>query len=183
MKKNWVLSQESFDLLLAWLSPDREQAGQRYEEIRTRLIKIFTTRGCGEAEELADETINRVASKVAEVKDSYKGDQALFFYGFVHNIYLEYLRRKPAPIPPSMPRLSEDDEERLSCLDECFEKLDSETRDLVIQYYQGERTAKINHRKELADELGIGPNALRIRAFRARAMLLKCIAKCLARRN
>lgn len=183
MKKNWVLSQESFDLLLAWLSPDREQAGQRYEEIRTRLIKIYTTRGCWDADELADETINRVARKLVEVKDSYTGDPALFFYGFVNHIYLEYLRRKPAPIPPSMPRMSEEDEARFRCLEECFEKLDSETRDLVLEYYRGEKTAKINHRREFADRLGIAPNALRLRAFRARAMILKCIERCLARKN
>src|SRR5947209_6617862 len=39
---------DSFDRLLAWLNPDREQAGQRYEEIRRRLIKIFARRGCSE---------------------------------------------------------------------------------------------------------------------------------------
>lgn len=183
MKKNWVLSQESFDLLLEWLSPDREQAGQRYEEIRTRLIKIYTNRGCWEADELADETINRVADKLGEVKDSYTGDPALFFYGFVNNIHLEYLRRKPAPVPPSMPPMSEEDEDRFRCLEDCFAKLDSETRELVTQYYQGEKTAKINHRRDLADQMGIAPNALRIRAFRARATLLKCIERCLARRN
>lgn len=183
MKKNWVLSQESFDLLLEWLSPDREQAGQRYEEIRTRLIKIYATRGCWEADELADETINRVAKKLAEVKDSFVGDPALYFYSFVNNIYFEYLRRKPAPVPPSMPQMSEEDEDRFNCLEECFEKLDRETRVLVMQYYRGEKSAKINHRKELADELGIAANALRLRAFRARATLLKCIGKCLARRN
>ncbi len=183
MKKNWVLSQESFDLLLDWLSPDREQAGQRYEEIRTRLIKIYTTRGCCDADELADETINRVARKLVEVKDSYNGDPALFFYGFVNHIHLEYLRRKPAPFPPSMPGMSEDDEDRFRCLEECFEKLDGETRELVMQYYHGEKTAKIDHRREFADQLGIAPNALRLRAFRARAMLLKCIGRCLARKN
>ena len=59
MKKGWVLTQELFDTLLDWLDPDRERAGHRYETIRLRLIKIFTSRGCPEAEELADETINR----------------------------------------------------------------------------------------------------------------------------
>ena len=58
------LSQEAFDRLLAWLNPNRALAGEKYEEIRRRLIKIFTCRGCTCPEVLADETINRVARKV-----------------------------------------------------------------------------------------------------------------------
>ena len=62
MKKNWVLSQKAFDDLLDWLASNREQAGHKYEAIRRRLITIFTGRGCCDAEDLADETMNRVAN-------------------------------------------------------------------------------------------------------------------------
>jgi len=65
------LTQEAFDRLLAWLDRDRERAGQRYEEIRSQLIKIFVCRGCVASEELADLTINRVAGKLQEIVDSY----------------------------------------------------------------------------------------------------------------
>ena len=34
MKKNWSLTQEAFDRLLAWLGAGPEEAGRRYEEIR-----------------------------------------------------------------------------------------------------------------------------------------------------
>ena len=64
MHKDWSLSQEDFDALLAWLDPEREQAGLKYEQIRGSLIKIFTGRGCTDPEELADETINRVTAKI-----------------------------------------------------------------------------------------------------------------------
>jgi hypothetical protein len=46
MKKGWVLTQELFDTLLGWLDPDRERAGDKYETVRIRLIKVFTCRGC-----------------------------------------------------------------------------------------------------------------------------------------
>jgi hypothetical protein len=46
MKKDWVLTQDAFDKLLNWLDSDRERAGQKYETIRLRLIKIFTCRRC-----------------------------------------------------------------------------------------------------------------------------------------
>src|SRR5262245_44374262 len=39
--KDRSVSREAFDLMLAWLDSDRERAGQKYEEIRYRLIKIF----------------------------------------------------------------------------------------------------------------------------------------------
>src|SRR6185503_4743764 len=99
MKKNWVLSQESFDALLDWLDPDRERAGQKYEDIRQRLIRIFASRSCYEAEDLADETINRVANKVQEMRSSYEGNPALFFYAVGNKVHLEYLRKKPEPPP------------------------------------------------------------------------------------
>ena len=55
---------ELFDLLLGWLDPDRERAADRYLKIQIRLIKIFTCRGCGDPEGLADITIGRVMSRV-----------------------------------------------------------------------------------------------------------------------
>ena len=99
-KKQWELTQESFNQLLAWLSPSRDQAGRKYEEIRFRLIKILTCRGCLVPEDLADETINRVAKKVPEIAATYVGDPALYFFGVANNVHLEFLRRKPDPVPP-----------------------------------------------------------------------------------
>src|SRR5262245_21687271 len=57
------MTPEEFDRLLLWLNPDRDKAGEKYEWIRKRLIKIFVCRGCNVPEELADKTINRVARK------------------------------------------------------------------------------------------------------------------------
>ena len=95
MNKEWVLTQESFDALLAWLDPNRELAGRKYEDIRTRLVKIFSCRGCYEPEDLADETINRVTSKLKDIESSFIGERARYFYGVANKVHLEYLRRKP----------------------------------------------------------------------------------------
>ena len=181
MKKNWVLSQESFDTLLKWLSPNRDQAGEIYEEIRQRLIRIFTARGCSEAEDLADETMNRVASKVPEIGDTYSGEPARYFYAVANNVHLEFLRRKPPALFFPAPDDSREVEDRFRCLEKCLTALTPENRDLVIQYYQDDKQAKIDRRKLLAKRLGIAPNALRIRACRIRASLLKCVEECLGR--
>ena len=181
MNKNWVLNQESFDALLDWLDPQREQAGQKYEDIRRRLIKIFTSRGCFEPEDLADETINRVTSKLKQIEDDFIGDRVRYFYGVANKVHLEYLRRKPVQPSPVLPPASDEVEQEFECLERCMDQLTPENRELVLQYYQEEKKAKIDHRKMLAEKLGIAVNALRIRAYRIRASLLECVQACLKR--
>lgn len=190
MKKDWVLTQEAFDKLLGWLDPDRERAGIKYEEIRTRLIKIFTCRGCSDAEDLADETMNRGASKIDEIAPGYEGDPALYFFGMVHWVHQEYIRKckmRQADVSPEivddcaviMNFLPDDDEAEFDCLERCMGGLPAANRTLVLEYYQQEKQAKIDHRKKLAEEMGIAANALRIRAHRIRRALEECVRDCL----
>ena len=178
MNKDWVLTQEAFDALLAWLGPQREQAGRRYEEIRLRLIKIFACRGCSESEDLADETINRVSRKLREIESDYSGDPARYFYGVANKVHLEYLRKRPAP--PNAPRFedTEEIEREYECLERCIQKLTPDNRQLVLEYYQEEKRAKIDHRRRMAEQLGIALNALRIRAHRLRLSLQECVQTC-----
>jgi DNA-directed RNA polymerase specialized sigma24 family protein len=186
MKRDRILTQENFESLLAWLDADRELAGKRYEDIRRRLIKIFTSRGCSVPEELADETIDRVMGKVQELAVTYVGDKSLYFYGVAHNVYLEHCRKKPTvPVPHTLTIAEPDDgelEQEFQCLERCMQGLTTNNRHLVLQYYRDVKQAKINNRKLLADQLGIALNALRIRAFRIRATLQKCVQNCMAQR-
>jgi DNA-directed RNA polymerase specialized sigma24 family protein len=72
-----------------------------------------------------------------------------------------------------------DSEPRMKCFDECLESLPPESRQLIIDYYQEERRAKIELRQQLADQLRIPVNALRIRAHRIRMSLERCISTCM----
>jgi RNA polymerase sigma factor (sigma-70 family) len=179
MKKEWFLTPQNFDALLLWLNPDREQAGQKYEEIRRRLIKIFTCRGCYEPEDLADETINRVVKRLKDIEAGFTGDPSLYFYGVASKVHLEYVRRKPVALSPPPRQDSDELEREYECLERCIERLTPENRELVTQYYQEEKRAKIDHRKRLAERLGIALNALRIRAHRIRGTLQQCVQDCL----
>jgi DNA-directed RNA polymerase specialized sigma24 family protein len=179
MNKDWVITQEAFDGLLAWLDADRDRAAQKYETVRTRLIKIFSCRGCGEADDLADETINRVTAKLHEIVDTYVGDPALYFYGVANKVYLEYLRRRPVVEAPLLRESSDDIEAEYACLEKCMDQLPMQSRRLVLEYYQEEKRAKIERRRKLAEELGIAVNALRIRAHRIRQQLQQCVQVCL----
>lgn len=190
MNKQWVLTQDAFDTLLAWLDPDRDRAGQKYEQIRLRLIKIFTCRGCYDAEDLADETINRVVARVEGISSGYDGNPVRYFYGVAQKVHLEYLRltvAKQADVDLdtaahkiSSVNDSSEDEAAYACLESCLDHLPESSRKLVIGYYQQEKHAKIDHRKLLASELGIAVNALRIRAHRIRRGLEQCVRDCVA---
>ena len=180
MKKNWKLSQEAFDALLEWLDSDREQAAMKYEDIRRRLIKIFTGRASAEAEDLADETINRVTSKLDEIQD-YTGDRGRYFFGVANKVYFEYLRRKPPQPPPLPPVDSTQVELEYHCLERCIQGLSEENRELLLAYYGSDGREKIDQRRLQAEKLGIAPNALRLRAFRIRQQLLECVEKCIER--
>ena len=82
-----------------------------------------------------------------------------------------------SPPPPSTQ--CDETELEYECLEACMSKLPPEQRELVLEYYQDEKRAKIEHRKRLSERLGVELNALRIRAYRIRAVLHECIRGCL----
>ena len=173
------ISQNEFDRLLHWLDSEREKAGIRYEFIRKRLIKIFVCRGAAVPEDLADQTINRVAQKLPEIQAIYTGDPAHYFCGVAVNIFRESLRKaKAEAVVPPNPDPPDDDERDYACLEKCMETLPAMERDLVVAYYQEEKHAKIDNRKKLAERLGLGLNALRIRACHIRKTLRECVEQC-----
>lgn len=189
MGKQWMPTQESFDRLLAWLDKDRERAGLKYEEIRLTLVKFFAWRGCTDAEDLADETINRVNRRVEELTQTYEGDPTRYFFGVARNMVKEWRRQENTqPLSHSTLALAEiettpvDDSLRLrECLEECLQRLPGAERELVLNYYEKSKQAKIDFRKLLARSLEVEPTALRVRVHRIRAKIQKCVERCLAR--
>jgi len=178
-KKLRELGQQDFDRLLSWLDADRERAGFLYEQIRWRLITILASRGCTLAEELADETIDRVARRVTDIHETYRGDKALYFLGVMNNVHHEYLRRPP---PPRLIQTAEDVQAREEihlCLDNCLAQLAPYSRQLIERYYAENKQAKIDLRKVIAREMGIKASSLRLRALRIRETLQTCIEQCL----
>ncbi len=64
IKRGWELGQSSFEGLLQKLSPNRDLAAAEYERLRFRLSKFFQWHGCGEPEEFADRTLDRLARRL-----------------------------------------------------------------------------------------------------------------------
>jgi DNA-directed RNA polymerase specialized sigma24 family protein len=182
-RKPQGLTREGFEALLAQLDPDRERAGERYEDIRCRLIHLFEWRGCAAPEDLADETINRAARRMAEGIELQSSDPYGYFCGVAHLVYKEVLRRSSKehrmlesgelPPPVTFPEEEEPDDRRLEGLRRCLERLSLDQRDLVLRYHQGENN--IRNRRTLSAELGLTLNALRIQVHRVRRKLEACL--------
>ena len=158
-------------------------AAERYEGVRAKLTRFFEWRGCVLPEEPADETINRVIRRIEEGEEIR--DAGTYCYGVARLVLLEVLKRQEKEraaseeFHRSVPAAEDDDmETRLRCLRRCLDNLPAAQRDFVREYYRGEGSEKIDGRKRLAQSVGIGMNALRIRAFRLSDKLQACVAGC-----
>jgi hypothetical protein len=72
-------------------------------------------------------------------------------------------------------------EPEYECLEQCLQQLTSRNRELVLQYYQGDKRVKIESRKALAHRLNTRLSAVRLQAYRIRLDMKKCIQECLER--
>jgi DNA-directed RNA polymerase specialized sigma24 family protein len=186
LRQKWSLTQEAFDGLLATLGPDRDSAAERYLGIRRNLVRFFEWRGAATPDEYADETINRCARKLGEGEQIR--DLASYSIGVARMLFRESARERakqalpleevPEPsILPSEPSDSQD--ARVACLRQCLAQLSPENRDLILSYYQDNKSEKIRHRKGLRQLFGIHSNTLRMRALRIRQKLQLCVEGCM----
>ena len=185
-RQKWTLNQEAFDKLLVAFDEDRDTAGRKYLEIRNNLTRFFEWRGCSFPEDHADETINRMAKRVAE------GEQILNHSGYamgVARLLILEINKGRQREQSALAEIStapeayvpeDDGERRLTCLRSCLQTLSPDNRELILQYYQGEKGEKIGNRKKLLERLGIPVNTLRMRALRLREKLQSCVEECLA---
>lgn len=181
---------EAWAALLAFLGGAAGNGGEAYEELRRRLQFFFEWKGCAGAAELADETLNRVAAKLAGGEVIQTDEPRRYAFGVARFVYLEAVKRdvRAAAIARDERAASSADEEdaatrdaRLAALEACLGNLPPRTQEMVLAYHADDGRQRIDHRKRLADELGIALNALRIRMHRIRGQIEDCVRKRLAR--
>ena len=195
LKKDWTVTPEAFEKMLAWLDSDREVAGEKYEKIRQKLIKLFKWRNCTPEEEYADITINRVTRRIYERASVDVSNPYLYFHGTALNVIREYWRGQlkhkqenfealdPLKFAAENPqqKIEQESEQKqtsnhFACMQECLHELTPELRDFIVEYHRGE--SKKDVRREMAERLQVPLNVLRIRACRVRESLQKCVEKC-----
>lgn len=178
------LTHASLRRLLERLHPEAEEAGRGYEHLREALVAFFTWRGVRDAEECADECLDRLASRLDAGTPIV--DVPRFARGIARRVLLEHWRRPevkaervaetrllqlPAPAPAEPEPLRE-------CLERCLLELPADGRALILEYYLSAGQARIVNRQRLARELGVSESALRNRAQRLRDRLERCIVAC-----
>ena len=174
------ITSELFENLLQWLGPTRDEGALMYERIRNRLIAILLKKGCTDPESLADETVNRVAIKLPEMRETYVGNPLWYFISVSRLVWLEFLKRRelsyenvPERVVQPQPDFARE------CLRQCLSQLPVDQRNLVLDYHMNIKRAKIDLHHQLAQELGLTTNALRLRTHRIRSRLEKCVIACL----
>jgi RNA polymerase sigma factor (sigma-70 family) len=191
------LTQLAFRRLLEWLDDGIDSHGETYLEMRRRLVSYFDRRNRPFADDLADETLNRIGRTLEKCGSIAVTPPARYCYVVARFVLLEDLRRgrryiqvdearTPSRIEPAL-RFDRDDaasaqEQRLECLDRCLHQLKPEQREIAIEYYRDAKRQRIEHRRELARRLGITMNALGVRACRIRNTLESCVGACCDRR-
>lgn len=141
---------------------------------------MFVSKGFSDAEDLADQTIDRVINRLPDIRNDYVGQPARYFHGVARNIILEAGRRKEITIDvlPVFPVEITYESDEYECLLKCLKFLPSEKRELILEYYLYQGHEKIEHHRRMAGELGITDGALRGRAHHLRVNLEKCISNC-----
>ncbi len=188
VKKRWEPTPLAFSRFLTWLDGGVDSGGEKYLDMRRRLVAYFDRRRCVSPDELADETLTRVVRRLEEEGAITEAPPSGYCYTVAKFVFLEYLRSDhalhhsaPDIEAPSAPDAGDAARQRrLDCLDHCLQQLTADDRDLILEYYQGERRDKIERRRKLAARAGLTANALTIRACRLRGKLEACVSACAA---
>ena len=91
-KSSWSLSEPAFHSFLEWLDNGEASEGQRYLEMRDRLVSYFDRKNCINPDDLADETLNRVARRLEEEGEINTDTPAKYCYTVARFVFLEHLR-------------------------------------------------------------------------------------------
>ncbi len=186
MKERYELGQKDFDALLGLFSANREEAGEKYEQVRRGLVRFFQFKGCSDPQSLTDETINRVAAKLGAYDPSKCSGPVSYFYGFASNILKEYRRNisresaldeKQFIVSPLVPDEVENEPEMIK-LRRCIEELEGNEKALVLEYYGRERQERIDTRRRICDRLNCSAAALYTRISRIKNSIRACIEAC-----
>lgn len=195
LRLRWQLDETAFRRLLEWLDQGNDSRGERYVEIRDRLVSYFGRRNCPAPDDLADETLNRVARRLEEQNTIDDVGPAHYCYIVARFVLLESLREREreatalsdiragvrATHPPDGAAVQR--ERTMACLERCLAASSAAERELIQEYYRTDEGAAKVQRKRLAERLGVTQNSLAIRAWRLRQRLERCVRECQERRQ
>lgn len=161
--------------------------------MRRKLIKFFEWNSGFPAEDLADETLDRVARKLAE---EVVHDLSAFAAGVAKRVrqeaYKQAARRSQVSDqsdqetvfrdfrnPETIIQDQRESERRVRCLRVCMQRLADGDRELFLRYHH-QAGQHLEYRVDLAEKFGLTIGALRVRINRLRDNLEKCTRNCVS---
>jgi RNA polymerase sigma factor (sigma-70 family) len=181
------------------LSLFAEDEVNKFNLLRLKLVRFFELQGVlNYSEDLADETISRVAEKLSEGVKIEIAEPFYYFRGVAMNVLREHWRKTSKTIlledtentdfssKQTNPHdIEEENEKRnlkerqLDCLNKSLNVLPSESRELFLDYHREGNVLRETFRSEIAKKLNIDVTALRNRVTRLRKKLEKMVLDCL----
>jgi DNA-directed RNA polymerase specialized sigma24 family protein len=173
----WTLTQEAFDSFLARLGSDRAEAGAQYQTMRAALVRYFSEYGHLDADECADQTLDRLVRKNSECQID---NLTAYMYAVARWVRVENHRRTKREVPLSEtanltavagdPHEAVEKAEKLAIVHRSAQQLSGDDAALLAAYFPSAGDERAG-RRALAVALGISAAALRLRLCRARRRL------------
>lgn len=175
------MSPEDFAMFLESLSPDEEEACRLYIRLEKKLVGFFSMNGISDSTGAADETLKRAAERLAGGANVPNIEN--YCLGIARNVAMEWWRRErreEVVFRRFVQGLADDSAEEVERIEHvlkpCFEDLKSKDRELLQDYcLTPEELSRAEHRRLLAEKLGLTLRALRIQVSRLRDRLEECV--------
>jgi DNA-directed RNA polymerase specialized sigma24 family protein len=176
--RTWSSNMETWERFLTLLNPNHDLAAVEYERVRRKLLAFFSSRGCWDPEQCADETVDRSMRRIDEVRCLIP-----FMRGVARRVALEVLKSREVQLGPNelnrlvSTRVYSDErvmrERHLEYLDRCLQLLAPADRKFILAYHCHDQGNRVENKKIMARSLGISREGLRVRAFRLRRDLAR----------
>ena len=192
-----MVESNAIQALLTLLHHDPVEAAETYRRLQQRLVRYFSLTAASDPQQLTDETIARLARRVAEDASGNEPETVLAEEPQTIGSTLADLAFRTARevLQEDLNRAQPDDQEvrewfahtinapdikrdrRLATLRSCLSRLSPERRQLLESYYGWRSGRKAEHHLQLAQTLGLSTEALRNRVLRSRVQLESCVRR------
>ncbi len=195
------MESSALQALLTLLHPDPVEAADAYRRLQLRLVRFFNLTAASDPQQLADETIDRLVRRAAEIvtvvpmdhanDSAVTEDQQPINHSsatLVFSIARQVLKEDLSRSQPNDEQVREwltrttnapDSKQagRQANLQSCLSHFSSERRQLLEKYYGWSSSHKAEHHLKLAQSLGLSLDTLRNRTLRSRLQLESCVRR------